>query len=120
MVKFCTNAWLLNILYIYLRMCCKNYTIREYIESASGTLARIELINQLIDNMLLSMLDIQEGKDPSIEEYQMNDGQVVVRTRYKTNKDLEAGIASLERLKQTYKNRLNGNVFLLRNVKGTR
>jgi len=101
-------------------MCCKYFSIREYIESGSTLLERIKLIDQLIDKMLLSQLEATEGKDPSIAEYQMNDGQMFVRTRYRSNSDLESGILSLERLKQTYINRLNGRVFLLRNQKGMR
>lgn len=101
-------------------MCCKYVSIKQYIESANATIERIKLIDDLIDKMILSMLEVSEGKDPSIEEYQMNDGQMIVRTRYRSNNDLEAGIKSLERVKQMYINRLNGNVFLLRNKQGRR
>lgn len=101
-------------------MCCCVVSVKEYIESANGLKQRIYLIDKLIDQMILSLLEAQEGKDPTIREYQMNDGQMVVRTEYKSNTDLEQGIKSLERIKQMYINRLNGNVFLLRNSKGRR
>ena len=101
-------------------MCCKYYTISEYIDSAVNTAQRIQLIDELIDKMLLSQLEALDGKDVTVAEYQMNDGQAFVRTRYRSSADLEADIASLEKLKQTYINRLNGRVFLLRNQKGRR
>lgn len=100
-------------------MCCY-YTIKEYIDSGKNTAERIKLIDQLIDKLILSMLDSVEGRDSSVEELQMNDGQMIVRTRYRSTSDIEEGIKGLERIKQMYINRLNGHVFLLRNKKGLR
>lgn len=101
-------------------MCCKKVSITEYVLSAKSVVERIKNIDTLIDMMLLSSLEAQQGKDPSIKEYQMNDGQMTVRTEYRNYDDLIKGIESLERIRNRYLSMLNGRKILLRNIKGRR
>lgn len=88
------------------------FTISQYIESKVNLLEKIQAYNALIDAMELKLL---EGIGSStISEYQMDDGQMKVRTTYRSISDLEAGITALEKSKQRLINRYNGRNFVLR------
>lgn len=88
------------------------YTIKEFIESKCTLRDRILAIEALIDQMILSLADnISSG---NISQYEMDDGQMRVRTSYKSSFDVENGIKNLEKMKQMYLNRLNGSVTILR------
>lgn len=88
------------------------YTISQYVESGCDLRAKIANIDALIDAMELKLLDVVGTSD--LEEYQMDDGQMRVRTRYRNTADVMNGIKSLEQLKQRYVNRLNGRSVVLR------
>jgi len=87
-------------------------TISQYIESKSSLLAKIQSIDNLISVMELKILDVSESA--AYDEYQMDDGQMKVRTKYRSVKDVMAGITGLEQLKQRYVNRYNGRITVLR------
>ena len=96
------------------------YTISQYLESKTTLQARIIAIDALIDSMILRVGEVVNGMNVSVEEYQMDDGQMKIRTRYRNVKDVEDGVASLEKMKQMYVNRLNGRVFNLRDSRSFR
>jgi len=62
--------------------------------------------------MELKLLDTVGSANYS--EYQMDDGQMKVRTAYRSPKEVTAGILELEKLKQRYVNRYNGRCVTLR------
>lgn len=95
-------------------------TPSQYIESQTSLKAKIDAIDALITAMLNSLVDFAAGNTAAIEEYQMDDGQMKIRTRYKRAADVDAGIQGLERMKQIYVNRYNGHTFLLRDVRSVR
>lgn len=96
------------------------FTITAYLESKKTLHQRVLAIDALIDVMILRITEVAEGQNSSIEEYQLDDGQMKIRTRYRTVKDVESGIASLEKTKQMYLNRLNGRVMNLRDNRSFR
>jgi len=96
------------------------YTPAQYIESKTTLLARIIAIDALIDTMILRLADVAGGLNVSVEEYQMDDGQMKIKTRYRDVKDVEAGVKSLEKMKQMYENRHNGRVFHMRDSRSYR
>jgi hypothetical protein len=53
----------------------------------------------------------------NIEEYQINDGQTTIRTRYKNGKAIMASIQEFETLKTYYQNQINGSMTRLVDVK---
>ena len=74
-------------------------------------------IEQLIDKMLLSIAEQSGGGSLSgIAEYQLDDGQIKIKTAYNSISQVEAGINSLEKLKNIYINRMRGRVTVLRDV----
>ena len=66
----------------------------------------------------MKLLDFVDGAGAITEEYRMDDGQMEVRTSYKSHSDIEIGIKSLEKLRQRYINRYNGRSVVLRDVRG--
>lgn len=87
-------------------------TIRQYIECPTTLLGKIKAIQALIDAMELSLLDTIGSANYS--EYQMDDGQMKVKTTYRSPKDVTAGLIELEKIKQRYVNRYNGRCVTLR------
>ena len=93
-----------------------DYTIDEYISVQNNYQGKILAIDTLIDLMLLNLAK-QAGSDMSgINEYQLDDGQIKIRTVYTSLKDLEQGIRALETLKQMYLNRMHGRTVILRDI----
>ena len=64
--------------------------------------------------------DYLEVEEYRISEYQLDDGQVKIRTAYRSIKEVEDGILALERMKHLYLNRLNGRITILRDEKSYR
>lgn len=95
-------------------------TPRAYIESKTTLLERINAIEALIDAMILSLADYAAGNNTSLDEYQLDDGQMKIRTKYRSPKDVDAGIKALENMKQMYMNRHNGRVMTLRDNRSFR
>lgn len=87
-------------------------SISEYLGTKTSITARIEAIDSLIDSILLKIADTVGNVD--ISEYQMDDGQMKVRTSYRSPQDAIKGIEALEKIKQMYLNQLNGRVTVFR------
>jgi hypothetical protein len=88
------------------------YTVSQYIQSKCTLRAKIDSIDALIEAMELKILDATESA--AYDEYQMDDGQMKVRTKYRSVKDVMVGISGLEMLKQQYVNRYNGRNIVFR------
>lgn len=87
-------------------------SISQYVNSANSLRDKIVKIDNLILSMEAKLLESVDSAN--YQEYQMDDGQMKVRTMYRSPKDVTAGILALEQLKQRYVNRLNGRVTVLR------
>jgi len=68
----------------------------------------------LIDKAILLLADNIDGAAGNISSYELDDGQVRIKTGYRSMADIESGIKSLERMKQLYINRLYGRSVTLR------
>nr|WP_299067209.1 hypothetical protein [uncultured Allomuricauda sp.] len=93
-------------------------TITAYVGSKTTARERIEAIELLIDTMMLRLTEVSEGTASTIDEYELNDGQVKIRTKYRSIEDVEKGIKSLLTLKHYYINNFNGRQTVLRDVRG--
>jgi len=91
------------------------YTISQYVESKTDLLARIKAYDNLISAMELKLLDSIGNSD--LEEYQMEDGQIKIRTRFRTVQNVQDGIKALEQAKQRLVNSYNGRSTVLRGGK---
>jgi predicted signal transduction protein with EAL and GGDEF domain len=85
---------------------------KEYIQSQSTLDAKILAIEALIDEMLLNTIDTIG--DSGTMSYSLDDGQMKVLTQYRSAKEITAGVLSLEKLKNIYVGRRDGNITILR------
>jgi len=86
-----------------------------YIASKQSAREKIQAIDEIINQLLITAADAAT-KD-NIEEYQINDGQTTIRTRYKNGKAIMASIQEFETLKTYYQNQINGSMTRLVDVK---
>jgi len=87
-----------------------------YLESASGLLERLTRINQIIEALEIRALGVVGNAD--VEEYMIDDGQVKIKTLYKSSESIEKAIEAYDRLKQRIINKLNGRGMVLRPWQG--
>lgn len=87
-------------------------TIREYIQSKSTLLDKINAIEALIDSMILNTAEAVGNS--GVASYSMDSGQMKVTTEYRSVDDVNRGIIALEKTLQMYINRYNGRVIILR------
>lgn len=95
-------------------------TIQAFIGSKEGAAAKIVAIEALIEAMLLKLAESAGGQAAVFDEYSIDDGQMKVRTSYRSVTDVTSGIISLRKLKNYYINDHNGHVSVLRDVRGFR
>jgi hypothetical protein len=88
------------------------YTVSSYIECGKTIREKIQRIDGLINVFELKLLDVSESV--VYDEYAMNDGQMNVKTKYRSSNDVLKAIDGLEKLKNRYINKLNGRVTILR------
>ena len=88
------------------------YTISQYVECKTELADKILAIEALISAMELKIVDATGSAE--YDEYSMDDGQMKVRTKYRSVSDVMAGITALEQLKQRYVNRHNGRTMVFR------
>ena len=89
-----------------------------YIQSAETLQGRLTKINQVITALYDNMLENAGAEN--ISEYQLDDGQIKIRTAYRSIEQVEKTIDALERQKQRILNQLNGRSFVLRDQTGLR
>lgn len=101
-------------------MSFSTYTIAEYISSKDSIKAKILAIDVLIDSMFTAAAEAIGGAGAGVSQYSLDDGQVKINTTYRSVQEVQAGIQSLEALKQMYVSRLTGRVTVLRDEKSLR
>lgn len=82
---------------------------KKYLQSATTLEAKISAIDAIIDALTLSAIDIANGGD-QVNEYQLNDGQTIIREVYRGTQRIAAAINAFEAIKQRYVSRYNGRV----------
>lgn len=87
-------------------------TIKEYIQSKTTLLAKIQAIEALIDSMILNTAEAIGNSGEA--SYSMDTGQMKVTTEYRSVEDINKGIKALETTLQMYINRYDGRVVVVR------
>ena len=87
-----------------------------YIESATSLQAQLIRVNQIIEALENQILNVATGNS-DVAEYQLDDGQVKIRTQYRSITAIYDGIHAFERKKQMILNKLNGRGMALRDAK---
>lgn len=87
-------------------------TIPQYIESQSSLREKIIAYDLIIEGMEASYLvAVTSGH---LDEYQMDDGQMKVRAKYRSITDMNNALIGLQKLRQMYVSRYNGRVSVKR------
>lgn len=73
---------------------------RMYIDSQDSLLAKIQAIEAIIDALLVQMATIVTTA--GTDEYMLNDGQTIIKTKYRDPNQVEAAINGMRRLKNIY------------------
>jgi hypothetical protein len=94
-------------------------TEKLYVETASSLEDKLSRCNQIIEALELQMLNAG-AVNSDIAEYSLNDGQVQIRTSYRSIDAIAAGIERFYRLRELIINKLNGRGFVLRPWEGMR
>lgn len=89
-----------------------------FIERQTSLKAKVDAIELIIDALLI--LAAKAATNDNISEYQLNDGQTVIKTVYNGVDGILQSIEGLEKIKMTYLNRLNGRVMRLMDSKNFR
>jgi hypothetical protein len=98
-------------------MACEYTSISTYLMSKSKIVERIKAIDELIDLMVLTLADHIGGAGATISEYQLDDGQVKLKTGYRSINEVQNGLKGLETMREMYLNRFNGRGVVLRDIK---
>jgi len=93
------------------------YTITEFLQSKTTTAARLEAIEICIDKAILLMSEHIDGIGGGIEEYQVDDSQIKIKTRYRSIKDIEASISALEKMRNRYLNQVKGRQVIMKDIR---
>lgn len=90
-------------------------SINEFVNSASFTNRtdlykdRITKIDLVIDALLTNVLEAAGTNN--IEEFQLNDGQTIIKTIYNGADDVFKSITVAEKLRTYYQNQITGHTF---------
>ena len=83
-----------------------------YIKSCATLRAKIAAIDAIIDALELSAITVAGGGD-TVSEYQLNDGQTIIKEVYRGSAGIAKAINDYEAIKQRYVNRLHGRAIRL-------
>ena len=89
-----------------------------YIQSATSLENRLERINNVIG--ALELLLLENIGNSGISEYNLDDGQIKIKTLYRSVTSISSAIDALEKQKQRLLNQLNGRVGVIRSWQGLR
>lgn len=100
--------------------CYTEYTVISYLQSKTKLSERIASLDLMIDAAILLLAENINGAAGNISSYELDDGQVRIKTGYRSITDIQNGIEALERTRNLYLNRLNGRVTILRDIRSIR
>ena len=64
------------------------------------------------------MLQVEKISQADVDEYEINDGQMKIRTIYNSAEKISEAILAYEKIAQKLLNKLNGRVMALRSPRG--
>lgn len=87
-------------------------TIPHYFEEKSKLIGKVETYDILIEGLENAILE--STVSGHLVQYELDDGQLKVRTMYRSIKDMITAMNGLMMLRQRYINKYNGAVTVLR------
>jgi hypothetical protein len=89
------------------------YTIADYLDSKDDIAAKIAAIDVIIAASLTLLANTVSGIGGNIEMYELDDGQVKIKTNYRSIDQVTEGITGLRKLRNVYKGELRGRASVL-------
>lgn len=80
-----------------------------YVDTATTNRAKIVKIDAIIS--ALEDAALKSAGKANLTEYSLDDGQIKIRTMYRSTAEIMKAINDFEKIKQMYINRINGRVF---------
>lgn len=96
------------------------YSITGYIESKCDIAAKIVAINNIIDLFMASMLDSMSGVSAGTQMYELDDGQVRIKTSFRSMNDIKTALFLLRTEKNKYINSFDGRTFVAQDKRNFR
>lgn len=93
-------------------------SFRAYIEDADDRCDKIKRIETTIDALLNQAAAVALEDD--VQEYRLDDGQTTIKVIKRSVAQIMQSVQSMEKIKEIYKNQLNGRVNHLVNHEDTR
>lgn len=87
-------------------------TIPEFVDYKSRSIGKVATYDLLIEKMEGALLEATMSGH--ISEYELDDGQMKCRTRYRSLTDMNNALNGLIKMRQYYINKHNGRVTVLR------
>lgn len=87
-------------------------TIPQFIVCKSQLIGKVATYDLLIAGMEAAVLEATTSGQYA--EYELDDGQMKVRSRYRSVDQMLAGLQGLRRIRQDYINQYNGRITVLR------
>ena len=87
-------------------------SITQYFDCKSKLIGKIATYDLLIEGFEKSILEATVSGH--LIQYEMDDGQMKVRTQYRNISDMTDAMNGLRRIRQDYKNQHNGRTTVLR------
>jgi hypothetical protein len=82
-----------------------------YLECATTLQDKITRLDAVIDALIT--MSVKAAETGNFDEYQLNDGQTIIRTKYRDVVAVANSIAAFRRIRQDFINELNGRSFRL-------
>jgi hypothetical protein len=89
------------------------YTVADFLESKCELAEKVHAIDAMITSALSLMAANLAGQGGNISYYELNDGQIHVKTGYRSIVEIEQGIMALRRLRNAYRSELRGRASVL-------
>lgn len=89
------------------------YTIADYLRSQTDLAAKVAALDAIIATSLELLATTVGGVGANVEMYELDDGQVKIKTNYRSIDDVSKGIDGLERLRNKYVAQLRGRASVL-------
>lgn len=98
-------------------------SVMEYIAGKCGAAQRLAAVELCIDNAILMLAAATDPLNPEasngfgIQDYQLEDSMMKIRTTYRSTKDIVASIEALTKMKNLYLNQLRGRQMILKDIR---
>ncbi|HSY77235.1 MAG TPA: hypothetical protein VK890_10285 [Bacteroidia bacterium] len=96
------------------------YTLSGYIQSKSDLSDKITAIENLETLLMAGLLDFFSGPAVATQSYELDDGQVRVKTAFRSMAEMKAALELLRIEKNKYINNFNGRTFVLQDKRTLR